>query len=101
MPVYKLAQVEIRPITPPKFVRDQMNINDIDGARPKKHKVIEYETREIMLIEDIEGTKAKERHKKRNRSPDYNAYDYSDITKSNFVSRRSVNPLSPVYVARD
>ena len=69
-----------------------MEIDDIEGTRPKKHKVIEYETRDIMLIEDIEGTKAKLRHKHRDKSPGYNAYDYSDITKATFVSKRSVDP---------
>jgi len=39
-----------------------MEIDDIDGARPKKHKVIEFALRETMKIDDIEGTKAKPRH---------------------------------------
>lgn len=44
-PVYNLAKVEIRPITPPHFIRDAMSIIDIDGARPRKSKVIEIITR--------------------------------------------------------
>jgi hypothetical protein len=39
-----------------------MDVNDIEGARPRKHKVIEFAIRETMFIEDIEGTKAKLRH---------------------------------------
>ena len=35
-----------------------MEIDDIDGARPKKVKVIEKALRETMKIDDIEGTKA-------------------------------------------
>lgn len=35
-----------------------MEINDIDGARPKKEKVNDIKTREIMKIDDIEGAKA-------------------------------------------
>ena len=57
-----------------------MNVNDIEGARPRKYEVIEFARRETMKINDIEGTKAKIRHQPRNRSPDFNAYDYSDIT---------------------
>lgn len=30
-----MPQVEIRPATPPKFIRDSMAIDDIERARPK------------------------------------------------------------------
>lgn len=42
-----------------------MDVNDIDGARPRKHKVIEFALRETMKINDIEGTSAKLKHKPR------------------------------------
>jgi hypothetical protein len=42
-----------------------MEIDDIEGARPKKNKIVEYETRPSMKIDDIEGTKAKLRHSPR------------------------------------
>ena len=35
-----------------------MEIDDIDGARPKKVKQLEIKTRESNKIDDIEGTKA-------------------------------------------
>jgi hypothetical protein len=54
-----------------------------------------------MYIDDIEGTKAKARHSPRQRAGSYNAYDYSDITKAQFVTTRSTNPMNPTYVARD
>lgn len=57
-PKYKIPEVEKRPITPPRFVRDHMEIDDIDGARPKKVKQNDIKTRETMKIDDIEGTKA-------------------------------------------
>jgi hypothetical protein len=60
-----LSKVDVKPITPPKFIRDHMEIDDIEGARPKKNKVVEYETRVSMKIDDIEGTKAKLRHSPR------------------------------------
>ena len=50
-PVYKLPKVEYRPPTPPKFIRDQITNDDIDGAKPKKIKY--YEMRDIMDINDI------------------------------------------------
>jgi hypothetical protein len=61
-PTYKLPVVEQRPITPPRFLRDHMEIDDIDGARPKKDKLADVKTRETMKINDIEGTKAVPRH---------------------------------------
>ena len=33
-PVYNLSKVEMRPVTPPKFIRDAMEIDDIDKSRP-------------------------------------------------------------------
>jgi len=78
-----------------------MDVNDIDGARPTKVKIIEKAKRETMKIDDIDGSNSRVLHKPRARSPGYNNYDYSDITKAQFVSQRVVNPLSPSYKARD
>lgn len=64
-PQYNFSKVEVRPITPPKYIKDQMEIDDIDGARPKKNKIADFNMRESMKINDIEGTKAKLRHSPR------------------------------------
>lgn len=61
-PTYKVPEVAKRPVTPPRFMRDQMEIDDIEGARPKKVKYDNIKTRETNKIEDIEGTKAQPRH---------------------------------------
>ena len=53
-PKYNLPQVEMRPITPPKFIRDNISHDDIDGSRPKKTTY--YETRDIMKTQDIDGS---------------------------------------------
>lgn len=53
-PVYKLPHVEHVPPVEPKFLRDNIQIKDIDGAHPKKAKY--YETRDIMKTGDIEGS---------------------------------------------
>ena len=42
-----------------------MEIDDIDGARPKKSKLQDIATREVNKIDDIEGTKANLRHAQR------------------------------------
>ena len=78
-----------------------MEIDDIDGARPKKSKQIDIKTREVNKLDDIEGAKAVPRHAPRERSGGYNVYDYSDITKQQFVSTRVTNPLNPSYTIRD
>jgi hypothetical protein len=36
-----------------------MLIDDIPGTKPVKKKQLEFETRNILNIEDIEGTKAR------------------------------------------
>lgn len=50
-----------------------------------------------MRIDDIEGTKAKMRHSPRQKANGYDAYDYSDITKAQFITTRITNPLNPTY----
>jgi hypothetical protein len=89
-PVYKLSEVEYRPPTPPKFIRDQINNDDIDGAKPKKTKY--YETRDILNVNDIDGTKSKKIYV---RGTEYDSFNYSDITKAKFATTRTVDPLNP------
>jgi hypothetical protein len=95
-PVYKLPEVEYRPPTPPKFIRDQISNVDIDGAHPKKQKY--YETRNLMDVKDIDGAKAKQIYV---RTTQYDSFNYNDITKTRFSTSRSVNPLNPNYQIRD
>lgn len=42
---------------PPKFIRDSINIDDIEGAKPKIKK--EYAPRDHYQVNDIEGAKPK------------------------------------------
>jgi hypothetical protein len=95
-PEYKLSEVEQRPITPPKFLKDNIMINDIDGARPKKQAV--YATREFMDNKDIDGAHPK---KNRLRTTKYDNIDYSDLRKEEFHTKRVVNPLNPEYNLKD
>lgn len=100
-PSYKLPEVETRPITPPKFIRDQMAIDDIEGARSKYDWHNKAKTKEINKIDDIEGTRARHRHSPRKNSAGYTSHDYSDVTKTNFHSKRIPNPLNPTYFIKD
>jgi len=51
---------EVKPVTPPKFLRDTMDVSDIEGASVKKMK--RYKTRDIMQYRDIEGAYPKLKH---------------------------------------
>jgi len=56
-PKYKLQVVEFVPPEPPKFIRDGMQIDDIQGVRAKKRP--ERAERDPLKVVDIEGAKAK------------------------------------------
>ena len=51
-----------------------------------------------MDVKDIEGTTSKKVYV---RSTAYDSFNYNDITKTKFVSTRTVNPLSPSYIVKD
>ena len=89
---------------PCKFVRDQLNIDDIPGTKPTKKRQLDIQTRDVMNIQDIEGTKARQRHAPRPNAETqakYNALDYRDVTHCDFKSTRTTNPLEPTYVHRE
>lgn len=54
-PEYKLPSYSMAPIEPPKFVKDPMNIDDIDGTRTKQKKLAIQ--RDTMNVDDIEGAR--------------------------------------------
>lgn len=89
---------------PTKFIRDQLDIDDIPGSRPAKKRQLDIATRDLMNIKDIEGTTARPRHFTRpnaERIGPYHPMDYRDVTNVDFKSTRTVNPLDPTYVTRD
>ena len=100
-PNYNIPQVEIRPATPPRFIRDAMNIDDIDKSKPKTDMMAGRPTRDPLKINDIAGTKAQMRHKPRVNAGGYTSYDYTDITKMERKSKRCSNPLDPTYTVMD
>lgn len=95
-PNYKLQSVEYRPHTPPKFLRDAIETNDIEGSKPET--MYKWQQRDVINVHDIDGARPKpEKHYQKP-----NFQDPSDINaKEKDLSTRSVNPLDPVYVIRD
>ena len=61
-PTYNLQSVSYLQPEPLKFIRDQQNIDDIEGTRAAVKKHLNVDTREVLKISDIEGTKARVRH---------------------------------------
>ncbi len=79
----------------PKFIRDSIKIDDIDGAHPKRY--FKWKTGRSFILGEIEGSKPK---KAKVRSANYSSYDYSDVTNFKFSSKRCLDPLDPVYELR-
>jgi len=88
--------VEFAAPEPPKFLRDHIQIQDIEGAHPRKPKY--FATRDIMKTKDIGGSSPRKTYQ---RATEYDNFNYNDITKTKFVSSRHTNPLSPSYVVRN
>lgn len=91
-PKYNLCKVEEILPPQPKFVRDSIKIDDIDGAHPRKY--LKWDTRRGMFNNDVEGSTTK---KQKVRETKYSNFDYSDVTNDKFQTKRCVNPLDPVY----
>lgn len=93
-PKYSLPKTQPFPVEIPKFLRDQINISDIKGAKPRPY--FKFQTRETFPLDNhgIDGSKPKKSYV---RSTPYNYIDYSDLTKDIFKTKRHTNPLDPVY----
>ena len=95
-PVYKLPDYEIRPFTPPKFIRDHTNISDIEGTKPEIY--YKWKTRDGINVHDIQG--AKPRPEKNITKADL--MDPRDINRGeSHTYTRLTNPLMPEYLCRD
>jgi hypothetical protein len=90
-PKYQMCKLEEIESPVPKFIRDNIQVADIDGAKPRKY--FRWDTR-TMFKNDIEGSSPRKRYV---RNSNYNYYDYSDVTRDIFQTKRCVNPLDPVY----
>eukprot|EP00753_Platysulcus_tardus_P016470 PLAT5745.1.p1 GENE.PLAT5745.1~~PLAT5745.1.p1 ORF type:complete len:593 (-),score=191.24 PLAT5745.1:123-1874(-) len=95
-PEYKLPSVEVRPATPPRFVRDAMRADDIPGTKP--NPMHRFRVRDTIAVDDIDGARAgwKPFHKRRE-GPRHDPMDVRDITGVGFKSKRVVDPLAPVH----
>ncbi len=96
-PQYKLSKVEIRQATPPRFIRDAIQINDIEGAQARQ--IIRKKClRNTMDISDIEGARAVKKlsgvHVRLEKAPRDANLNVKDINEyMHFETKRSTNPL--------
>lgn len=95
-PVYKLQKVEYVAPEPPKFVRDNMVIDDIEGVRTVPFH--NASGRDPLAVKDIEGAQIKQPYL---RKQEFDAFNYHDVTKPSWSTNRITNPLDPVYVISD
>lgn len=92
-PKYTLPKTVPYPPPETRFLRDQIDISDIQGAKPKPY--IKYEQRETFPIDNgVEGSRPKKEYI---RKTHYDYMDYSDVNKVKFKTKRNVSPLDPVY----
>lgn len=90
-----------------RFIRDQMAIDDIPGARPCEKAFVNIKTRNIMDITDIDGAVPSFGHEIQERKEgfgipyNYDPMNYRDVTHDQFVSNRHTNPLMPKYIIKD
>lgn len=75
-----------------KFIKDTLNIDDIEGAKPKKFG--NFFLRNTLNKDDIKETFVK---KKYIRKEKYNSIDYSDINNIKYKRKVNLNPLNPIY----
>lgn len=99
-PVYKLASFKYIAPEPPKFVRDAMTVDDIEGSKPLVKK--EFAPRDTMKCFDIQGATSRKAYvRKSAKGAAYNNISYLDVTRKSWQTKRSTNPLNPSYSVWD
>jgi len=95
-PVYQLPSFEPEPDLIPRFVRDNMDLSDVDGSSPKP--LFRFATRGNKGSDDISGASSRPRWNRPERKGEhYDSLNTRDITHTGFKSTRVTDPLSPVY----
>ena len=91
-PVYKLPSFpEAPPPTPLKFIRDQLDISDIDKAKP--NKLFPMKMRPPKNYDEIGNNHPKKPYE---RKQFYDSLNYNDVTNKQ-KKFRNTNPLDPDY----
>ncbi|CAD8051844.1 unnamed protein product [Paramecium sonneborni] len=96
-PVYVLPKaVPVEPLQP-KFIRDQINIDDIPGTKPNPPAAKLRKT--VHIFDEVDGAKSKPAFMPRDHME---IMDVKDINEYRvFKSSRITNPLEPEYQLKD
>ncbi|KRW99826.1 hypothetical protein PPERSA_10945 [Pseudocohnilembus persalinus] len=97
-PVYQLPQVQLTQPEVLKFLRNTLDISDIDGTRPKKDTSF-IPKRNPIQYEEIAGSKPRKQYVPNNIRSSLDVKDINN-TKS-WYPQRQTNPLQPVYKVYD
>ncbi|KAL0216222.1 hypothetical protein P9112_008406 [Eukaryota sp. TZLM1-RC] len=91
-PHYKLPSYEERPITPPKFVRDTIDVSDIEGTRKKDPK--KPTSHDSLYYYDVHKVKGKQLF-----PTPRDILNVSDINTITHIppKPKNVNPVEPIY----
>ena len=92
-PKYNLPKSPDYPPYEPKFIRDNISVKDIDGAKPKKimsNKVL----KDTLKNDDVKDSWPRKPYVRKTK---YEFMDYRDVTDVEFQSNRNTNPLNPFY----
>lgn len=92
-PKYSLPVSTNLTVDPPRFIRDNIQISDIEGSCPKKI-MSRWFQRETFNKSDIPNSFPKIPYKRRTF---HDSLNYKDVTHCEFKTKRSTNPLEPVY----
>jgi hypothetical protein len=98
-PVYKLPSFTFVPPDPPKFIRDSMAVDDIEGSKPIVKK--EFAPRDTPNCADITGASPKKSYVRKSKKNTYDNISYNDVTRKSWQTNRTTNPLSPTYTVWD
>ena len=95
-PNYNLPSFTRPPATPPKFLRDTLDLSDLNQKFPRLNR----HEHDPLLISDIPGTKTKERGILT--KPNFHCPRDINLGEEEVKGRNSgTNPLMPVYQVRD
>ena len=95
-PKYKLPKSTPFPPYEPKFLKDNINIDDIEGAKPRK-VIGRMHSGDTLNINDIKDSWPKKPYIRKTK---YEYIDYNDVTNTEFKTNRNTNPLDPFYVMK-
>ncbi len=101
-PKYNLPKTEDYPPEIPRFIRDHINVNDIEGAQPTKKISLDVKS-DPLKSDDIKDSWPRKPYiRKRG---DYQYIDYRDVYKDDYLHKimepsdksKIRNPLDPIY----